>query len=432
MQSVCGQATRSENLDTRYENTTHSVRQLQHELATYLALIPALMWHIDAAFNEIVLTNDYKIPGLGNKVPLVLKDLTLAKTLVHSDDLGAFYGAMDSVRALQPATVAFRVGDEAGLWHWLFLKGQPVQNESFRYVGMIGECASLVGSIADRGAATMRPDSLELLDQPSLLVEYSGKKVVAANAAARSFLGYGAVADFPSLDGMIEGASEQYRRSMYEHLIFNTTWRGPLAFRDASGIRRQCDVRLRAGACEGTNLLWVGIEPVLTAFSAPVLLEGDCAKLCQALDKAQTEVQALQALLEHQPEGLKAEGVMLSHIYASENRVEVTGVGEPFKGMVPHTCYPYIGSIAENLVQYSLSHMVVEETIRSIRPIDWALFIPGGIHSYYAEPYYEGDELAYVLIYCSTKGGAFSSGGLPACKDALLQLADRLKRLSND
>lgn len=419
-------------MDTRYENSTHSVRQLQHELATYLALIPALMWHIDAAFNKIVLTNDYKIPGLGNKVPLVLKDLSLAKTLVHSDDLGAFYGAMDSVRALRPATAAFRVGDEAGRWHWLFLKGQPVQNELFHYVGMIGVCSSLVGSIADRGAATMKPDTLELLDQPSLLVEYSGKKVVAANAAARRFLGYEQVAEFPSLDVMMEGTSAQYRRSMYEHLIFNASWRGSLALKDASGIRRQCDVQLRTGVRGETHCLWVAIEPVPAESPSPVLFGKGCGNLCQALDKARTEVQALQALLEHQPEGLKAEGVMLSHIYPSENRVEVTGVGEPFKGMEPHTCYPYIGSIAENIVQYAMPHMVVEETIRSIRPIDWALFIPGGIHSYYAEPHYENDELAYVLIYCSTKSGAFSSGGYAACKDAALQLVDRLKRLDSE
>ncbi|MFV0347310.1 MAG: diguanylate cyclase [Halodesulfovibrio sp.] len=411
---------------------THSVRQLQHELATYLALMPALMWHIDAAFNEIVFTNDYKMPGLGNKVPLVLKDISLAKTLVHSDDLGAFYGAMDCVRALQPSTVAFRMGDEAGNWHWLFLKGQPVQNESFRYVGMIGACASLVGSIADRGAATMCPDCLELLDHPSLLVEYAGKKVAAANAAARRFFGYEVVTDFPSLDGIMEGVNGQYRLSIYEHLIFNAVWRGALALKDASGVRRKCDVQLRAGVREGSHALWMVIEPVSAAASTPMLSEGGCGNLCQALDKAHTEVQALQALLEHQPEGLNAEGVMLSHIYPSENRVEVTGVGEPFKGMEPHTCYPYIGSIAENIVQYALPHMVVEETIRSIRPIDWALFIPGGIHSYYAEPHYENDELAYVLIYCSTKSGAFGSGGHAACKDAVLQLADRLKRLGSD
>ena len=69
--------------------------------------------------------------------------------------------------------------------------------------------------------------------------------------------------------------------------------------------------------------------------------------------------------------------------------------------------FSYRGTIAEDIARFNLDHLVVDETMDSIKPIDWALFIPHGIHSYYAKPFYMDGELQTVLILCSTEPERF-------------------------
>lgn len=416
-------------MEIRYDKTARSVKQLQQTLAAYLDALPALMWHVDTVRNEMIFFNDHKVAGLNGKIPLMLRNMSLAQALVHPDDFSVFRGALDAVRVLQPCSVSFRVHDDAGNWHWLVLMGMPAPDESFGYVGLAAECTSLVESMMERGADSLLAGSMELLDSPALLVDFTTKNVQAANAAACVCFGYAAAADFPSFETMLEGTGEQYRRSIYEHLIFHASWRGALTLAGNGGMRMCCRAQLRPVSREGHNYLWVSLTPAVQPAEAAPVSSPVSAALREALSRAADDMSALTAVLEHQPQGMQAEGVMLSRIYAADDKVEVTGAGAPFDGMEPGTAYPYRGSIAENIVRYNLPHLVVDETARSIRPIDWALFIPGGIHSYYAEPFYAGDTLKYVLIYCSTRSEAFSADGAPACKEVVRLLAQTLKRL---
>ena len=66
---------------------------------------------------------------------------------------------------------------------------------------------------------------------------------------------------------------------------------------------------------------------------------------------------------------------MLSQIFIAEGRVVVTGVGKPFESVGEADSHPYPGSIAENMVLFELDHVIVGDTTKSIKPIDWALFI---------------------------------------------------------
>ncbi len=420
-------------MEIRYDKVAGGVRQLQQALGVYLEAVPALLWHVDTVRNEMIFFNDHKVAGLNGRIPMMLKNSALAKALIHPEDFRAFRGALGCIRSLQPSAVSFRVCDDAGSWHWLVMLGMPAPDESFCYVGLVTECTGLAESILGRESGVSLRESIELLDNPVLLVDFTDKGISAANAAARELFGYAQAEDFPALDSMLSGVSEQYQRSIYEYLIFNAQWRGVLSLRDAIGARVPCAVQLRPVARSGIKYLWVSLEPLGTVgepetFGVPVTSFVPSA-LYGALDTAHDTAQALHALLEHQPSGMQAEGVMLSRIFATENRVVVTGVGFPFQQMEGQTEYPYAGSIAENIVQYNLPYLVVEETSRSIRPIDWALFIPGGIHSYYAEPYFEEGVLRYVLIFCSTRPAAFDAGGVPACKDMLTLLARTLERV---
>ena len=53
---------------------------------------------------------------------------------------------------------------------------------------------------------------------------------------------------------------------------------------------------------------------------------------------------------------------------------------------------------------------MVEDTLDSIKSIDWAVFIPCGVRSYFAKPFYSAQGLHAVLIFAfdAPAPGAFS------------------------
>ncbi len=79
-----------------------------------------------------------------------------------------------------------------------------------------------------------------------------------------------------------------------------------------------------------------------------------------------------------------------------------------FKNLKFGESFAYEGTIAENIEQYKLDHLIIENTMNSIKAIDWALFTPHGIRSYYAKPFYERNVLRTILILCSKEPNAFS------------------------
>ena len=64
------------------------------------------------------------------------------------------------------------------------------------------------------------------------------------------------------------------------------------------------------------------------------------------------------------------------------------------------------------MVLFDLEHIIVEDTAKSIKPIDWALFIPKGIRSYLALPFFIDGILREVVIFCSTSPHAFSENAI--------------------
>ena len=74
--------------------------------------------------------------------------------------------------------------------------------------------------------------------------------------------------------------------------------------------------------------------------------------------------------------------------------------------------YSYEGTIAQDIERFKLDYLIVDDTIDSIKSIDWALFIPQGIRSYFAKPFYRRGVLKAVMILCSLKPNAFNSEGM--------------------
>ena len=61
--------------------------------------------------------------------------------------------------------------------------------------------------------------------------------------------------------------------------------------------------------------------------------------------------------------------------------------------------HAYEGTIAQDIERFSLDALIVEDTLDSIKSIDWAMFIPCGVRSYFAKPFYSSEGLHAVLIF---------------------------------
>ncbi|WP_139296849.1 hypothetical protein [Halodesulfovibrio marinisediminis] len=77
------------------------------------------------------------------------------------------------------------------------------------------------------------------------------------------------------------------------------------------------------------------------------------------------------------------------------------------EGAVQGELHPHKGTIAQDIEHYNHKYLIVDDTLDSIKPIDWAIFVPRGIRSYYAKPYYVRGVLRNVVIVCSKKTSMF-------------------------
>jgi hypothetical protein len=52
--------------------------------------------------------------------------------------------------------------------------------------------------------------------------------------------------------------------------------------------------------------------------------------------------------------------------------------------------YDYEGTISLLIGEKHRDYVILEDTLESTRPIDWALFIPHGIRSYFVKLFFHG------------------------------------------
>jgi len=124
---------------------------------------------------------------------------------------------------------------------------------------------------------------------------------------------------------------------------------------------------------------------------------------------AVTDLKSMLEILLYNPyKNLQYDGIIYSDVQVRKGIVSVYGVGAILNNLKFGETFSYEGTIAENIEQYKLEYLIVEDTIASIKAIDWALFIPHGVRSYYARPFYERDFLRSVLILCSGHANSFS------------------------
>lgn len=380
---------------------SHALQLIQQSLHDCLQDDPILFWQLDPVRNKLRFFSEPVFQTLGLNVPLLFQNGDYLDRTVLEDDRDALRDALDKMKMQKHTGVFFRIRDDDGCPRWLIMLGMPAPETPFSYIGVIGRCTRMLRRVAGE-QQSMPAESMNWLESPAMLVSFSSWRVLRANRSARELCGQSE--DIPLED--IFTLSEDLKIAIYESLTFSRRWQGVLRIRKPGGSSLPCSVSMRPLSQDGQHCLWIRLTPLLSV--EPELPAPSEDTPLPDFASAFSERELLRLLLDDEHVLPPAEGIILSRIFPDQDRVSVTCEGGMFPNGMEHADFPYTGSIAENIVRFGLDSLTVDETSRSIRPIDWALFIPQGVHSYYAEPWFDRGGIRLVLIFCSPRSGAFS------------------------
>lgn len=389
------------------------------DLRSFVDDFPALLWRIEIAKSRIEFLNNHVITPLGDGTRLVLQNAEYRERILVPEDAPLVDVFLDAVKDSRTMASVFRVRGCDSQILWLKLTGAVNSRDPRFYYGYLLEISDTAKAIQDI-FETESDDRLRMDNAPApvLLAEYSTRRLHGANAAARKLF------RLPrNLGKGRHDLAELLPRTMthpLEHVLVdlpqNRSWDGTLEFilpgdgtfaaktslryvaRGVLGL-----VRLALSASDVRKALEMAKQTTRMIDNAGTALHPE-----QLLD-AQDMPTLLHLVMASSPMAQVCDALMFSDVHGRKNSVVVYGAGQPLGSMEDTgEVFSYRGTIAEDIVRFDLDHVVVEDTMDSIKPIDWALFIPRGIRSYYAKPYYERATLRTVLILCSTKPNHFS------------------------
>jgi PAS domain S-box-containing protein len=399
------------------------------ELHNFVNAFPALLWRVERVKNRIEYLNNYRIEPLDSNAGLLLQNRDFRVRHVFQEDLYLVESFMQAVQNGETAATVFRLRGEAEEVIWIKLTGVLDPKNPRYYVGYmldVTQTAGVVQSITTTAGETEA--MIELLDVPALLLDPRTKVVLAHNAAAREIFGYKPEEMLRrKFSGLYHESAEGPIQRVFEELLTDKKWGGRMLFKRKDRSIFSGNLHLR--------LFFFSSRQVLRATIHDVAMEGDAAQEGfphpsggeggpPALRKAATRLKSkvakvadiskvLEILMENQVAPDRFDAVIFSDIHARRNKVIVYTAGNPLKAIPAGETYAYEGTIAENIDRFKLEHLIVDDTFASIKAIDWALFIPNGIRSYFAKAFYERKVMRSVLILCSTQRNHFTAQRLP-------------------
>ncbi|MBG0788942.1 MAG: hypothetical protein H0S80_00420 [Desulfovibrionaceae bacterium] len=374
-------------------------------LRSFVNDFPALLWRIEIARSRIEFLNACPLHPLGDSARLFLKNRAFRKQMLLPEDAHLLDKFLDAVSQRKTMATVFRVHTPADSIMWLKLTGAVNSSDPRYYYGYLLDVGDTVDVIRDiQRSETASRSRIDKVPTPILLINHQSMRLRQANAAARNLFG------LPSpTTGRLPHFSEISPHSL-EHLgaIFNDLpyqpWSGRLEFNTTQGEPIKAQVELRWVPWKQTALIRMSVIPLSNSGM-------DARKLTRNVQAAFNDAPNLSAMLaqalEHPGISKRCNAIMLSDVRAEKDTVEVYGAGTPLAEMEPGEKFSYRGTIAEDIGRFGLKHLVVDDTMDSIKPIDWALFIPRGIRSYFAKPFYRDGVLRTVLILCSTEPERF-------------------------
>ncbi len=366
------------------------------EFSSWAAGFPGLLWEIEHQRSRLRLLNRWELPLLGAETPRIIKDASYRNEMVLDPDQPLLVEFWDMLTARQPAAVSFRLKADP-FQSWL-LQGWPDPADSEKYLGMLKE-AVLPAAFIVNGAAGTCQLALGQAQYPVLVLSLEQREIVACNKAAEDLFTDVSEAGFLLRD-IAPGALEEPLLEAARAAVASRVWAGTLLLRGGNGAILSSKVRISPCA-SGGGIVRIALlsTPELPSPSpaAPFVREEGAFSL-------RGELESLLASCEG------VDGLMFSDIQSARGRVEVYGVGGIFSSIAWGDAHAYEGTIAQDIERFGLDSLTVEDTLDSIKSIDWAMFIPCGVRSYYAIPFFGASGLHAVLILASAKSGAFGPG----------------------
>lgn len=399
----------------------------ENDLSGFVQGYCALLFRIDLAKNRIEYLNDYKLESLGGQSSLLLKSPEFSRKVIDERDYPAFEAYIRSIYATKDNATIFRVKNHDNTVSWLRVSGCPNSFEPGFYIGMLEDVSGSVTSIEqiideDSDQQTM----LAMFDNPVFLVDFENKSILSQNSAAIELFGY-SIDEFRNLkfSNLYHPGFKGEMIRIIEEIVFEKKWDGKILFRRKNKKEFLGKVTLRYLRVGEMMLLRVSIYSVERG-QHQNQTESSRAIYSNLSDKKKKHVKmllskikpisdikdSLELFLENPFANEKYDGILYSNILLKKGEIVVYGAGKPFEKLPFGDSFSYEGTIAENIEQYKLDYLIVDDTMASIKAIDWALFIPYGIRSYFAKPFYERNVLRSVLILCSTKPNMFSEDKL--------------------
>lgn len=383
---------------------------IKPEKATvWASCFPGLVWSIDVPQARLELVKDWAHPGLGANTALLLKDASFRRKHVMPEDYLHLVEFWEAVAAGIPASALFRLS--ASPKEWLFLQGWPDNEINWFYHGMLQIAPEYILPEVQNSDYEYWPQCRSVAGYPVLLFEPESGAVIAWNQEAGVLLGRDSAKTVLPLEPLVpRGALPKVRHAL-EKAATEGVWSGSLTLKLPSGFTVNSEMRLTQALCGDKRLVRLAFLSTAGRNSSPgtrrrLAPDASADELVRKVSRASSLKEALEVMLaSHEPHAF--DGIIYSDIHADKGHVAVYGAGKPCAGMWGQV-FAYEGTIAQNIERHGLNYLVVDNTLDSIKSIDWGLFIPRGIRSYFARPFYRHNRLRAVLILCSLQPGAFS------------------------
>ena len=358
------------------------------EFSRWASGFPGLLWEIEHRRSRIRLLNDWTLAALGEHTSRLLKDVQFRRKVVMKSDhtlIGEFW---EMVTGRQPAMVTFRL--EESPHRAYLLQGWPDPQDSEKYFGMLKDSV-LPATFVANGAAGTCQLALGGSQYPVLVLSLDQKEIVTCNEAAQTlFDGAARGGGEFMLEDIAPGEMGETLLGASRRALEDGIWAGTLMLRSGTGSILGSKVRV-SPCSAGTDIVRIALLNIPEAPAA-------CA-IVPSVAPGQ-EPPSLQDGLEEMLAACPGvEGLMFSDIQSSRGKVEVYGVGKLFSSLEWGAAHAYEGTIAQDIERFSLESLIVEDTLDSIKSIDWAMFIPCGVRSYFAKPFYSAEGLHAVLIF---------------------------------
>lgn len=402
------------------------------DLKSFVNDFPALLWRIEITRSRIEFLNDHGLGTLGDDARLFMKNMVFRRQILLPEDAHLLDAFMEAVKDGRTASTVFRVRDRNGAVVWLKLTGATNTRDPRFYYGYlldVSDTVRVIKSIVDNDVQLQV--MITEADSPALLVDADNGSVIAANGLAETLFGRASTdMEQGKLCDLLTRSMTRVAKRMREDVPFSRKWTGKLDYRTNEGVVTAETVVRYIVHNQRKLLRLLLLQPEL---AEPIVRrngssrEDAQAAVEQAIEGLGNMDEILRAALRSPMIDGKYDGVMFSDVQVRKNKVVVFGAGDPFDDMPQGETFSYKGTIAEDIARYGLDHLIVDDTQDSIKPIDWALFLPHGIRSYFARPYHVRGVLRTVMIICSTQPRRFSGKPAEAFNDLFDPLAEAAK-----